>query len=96
MVEADFHESAFLIVVSVCSWKEPSAQDIASHSSDSSATLNPDNIIIDVARVRHIGIAISTCSCSTHGCVNRTSCCPLIAIGASALSRRLARLPRVL
>ncbi|CAL8464238.1 g3773 [Coccomyxa elongata] len=33
------------------SWKEPSAQDIASHNSDSSASLNLDNIIIDVARV---------------------------------------------
>ena len=34
-----------------CSWKEPSAQDIVSHSSDSSMRLNPDDIIIDVAKV---------------------------------------------
>ncbi|KAK9918697.1 hypothetical protein WJX75_006087 [Coccomyxa subellipsoidea] len=33
------------------SWKEPSAQDIVSHSSDSSVKLDPDNIIIDVAKV---------------------------------------------
>lgn len=44
----------FMNVVSVCSWKEPSAQDIASHKSDSSASLYPDNIIIDVARVSHL------------------------------------------
>lgn len=37
--------------LAVCSWKEPSAQDIVSHSSDSSVKLDPDNIIIDVAKV---------------------------------------------
>ena len=37
--------------MAVCSWKEPSAQDIVSHSSDGSVKLDPDNIIIDVAKV---------------------------------------------